>query len=246
MDRTLKIGSVTAHRPSSPEIAAFLEGKFVLAGTGHRPDKLGGYGSKAEQLLVSVAEHYLNRLTPEAVISGMALGWDAALAQAALNLQLPLVAAIPFPKQASRWPQQSQQRWTDLLVKAALVVCVGSDTLADADIRAAMQLRNEFMVDHATLILSCYDGTPGGTRTCVEDAKATGLSIVNTYPEWQSRVFGDTTQPKTTAPRRVNHPEYGEGTVKTETTLRGEPALIVEFSEHHSAILSAASFNPTS
>jgi len=41
MENTIKLGQHTAHRPSSPVISTFLKGKFVIAGTGHRPDKLG-------------------------------------------------------------------------------------------------------------------------------------------------------------------------------------------------------------
>ncbi len=58
------------------------------------------------------------------------------------------------------------------------------DELADADIRAAMQWRNEFMVDHSQLILACFDGSPGGTANCLKDAETQGKPVVNTYPKW--------------------------------------------------------------
>lgn len=138
-----------------------------------------------EEVLVDLAVEYLNRVKPALVITGMALGWDTALALACVKLNIPYMAALPFPKQASRWPEQSQKRWRFLLSKAKLVVAVGSDELADADIKAAMQWRNEFMVDNAQLILACYDGTPGGTQNCVKDAQEQGKTIVNTYLRWQ-------------------------------------------------------------
>lgn len=153
-----------------------------------------------EEVLVDLAVEYLNKLKPSLVISGMALGWDTALAIACVKLNIPFVAALPFPKQASRWPDQSKRRWEFLLSKAKLVVAVGSDELADADIKAAMQWRNEFMVDNAQLILACYDGTPGGTQNCVKDAQEQGKTIVNTYARWQD-MTGNTPAPAEKAVR---------------------------------------------
>lgn len=55
---------------------------MILAVTGHRPNKLGGYSKQAYRKLVKIAEVNLKKLNPDKVISGMALGWDQALAQA--------------------------------------------------------------------------------------------------------------------------------------------------------------------
>ncbi|MFC5849156.1 SLOG family protein [Deinococcus petrolearius] len=143
-----------------------------------------------EQVLIELAVKYLRRLrdgNPSLiVISGMALGWDTALALAARQEQIPYVAALPFPGQASRWPEASQQCWRELVRDAALVVAVGSDNLADADIRSAMQWRNEFMVDQCDLMLACYDGSFGGTHNCVQDAEAQNRTVINTYGDWLS------------------------------------------------------------
>lgn len=55
---------------------------MIVAGTGHRPNKLGGYGDDVFERLVALARTYLWHMEPWHVISGMALGWDQALAQA--------------------------------------------------------------------------------------------------------------------------------------------------------------------
>ena len=47
---------------------------------------------------------YLERARPDAVISGMALGWDQAVARATADLGIPWVAAITFEGQESKWP----------------------------------------------------------------------------------------------------------------------------------------------
>jgi hypothetical protein len=67
---------------------------LIVAGTGHRPDKLGGYSDDAFNLLVKIAKHWLEMNKPTRVISGMALGWDQALATAAVEVDIPFVAAV--------------------------------------------------------------------------------------------------------------------------------------------------------
>ncbi len=96
----------------------------VVAGTGHRPHGLGGYGGEAFRRLVVLARRALAEHRPDWVVSGMALGWDQALAEAALDLGLPLVAALPFEGQAARWPEVSQQRYRRILARADRVVVV--------------------------------------------------------------------------------------------------------------------------
>jgi len=97
---------------------------MIIAGTGHRPNKLSGYGSEASKKLFHLARHALNELQPDGVISGLALGWDTALADAALDLRIPLTAAIPFEGQQSRWPADSQTNWQWLVDSAAYTIIV--------------------------------------------------------------------------------------------------------------------------
>lgn len=74
---------------------------MLIAATGHRPDKLGGYG-RHDARLEDIARGYLSMLQPAGVITGMALGWDTRFALAALSLGLPLHAAVPFNPGAVR------------------------------------------------------------------------------------------------------------------------------------------------
>jgi hypothetical protein len=82
----------------------------IRAATGHRPNKLGGYGPAITDRLRRGARRFLeaHRDTTEAV-GGMALGWDTGWALAALDIGVPLTAAVPFKGQESRWPVESQR-----------------------------------------------------------------------------------------------------------------------------------------
>ena len=92
--------------------------------TGHRPDKLGGYGPSETQAAVRtwlwerVKLHALYNEDPFA-ISGMALGVDQWFAEEALDLGVPVHAYVPFEGQESRWPEPSRYAYGKLLKRCA-------------------------------------------------------------------------------------------------------------------------------
>ena len=50
--------------------------------------------------------------------------------------------------------------------------------LSEAYSPGCMQRRNRYMVDHASLVLACYNGSPGGTMSTLLYARRQGLKIV--------------------------------------------------------------------
>ena len=156
---------------------------LVIAATGHRPNKLGGYDLYDFQRLVQIARRHLSRLQPDEVITGMAQGWDQAVAQACAELNIPFVAAVPFRGQESCWPKPAQAEYNRLLRLAKKVVVV-----SDGDYHIGkMQRRNRWMVDHAHLVLALYNGDlDGGTCNCIRYARRKNKPILNTYLEYCS------------------------------------------------------------
>lgn len=156
----------------------------AVAFTGHRPTKLGGYGDSVFGRLVTLAEDYLRENDAAYAISGMALGWDQAAAVAALNLGIPLLAAIPFVGQESRWPLSSQILYRERLARATWiqVVCPGTHSAA------AFQQRNEWMVDNGSKLAALWDGSLGGTRNCVKYAADNDRPYDNLWPRWSAGV----------------------------------------------------------
>lgn len=153
---------------------------MIVAFTGHRPDKLGGYRSPnpiCDWVSWCIHEE-LDRLNPTKAISGMAQGVDQWAATICINRNLPFIAAIPFVGQESMWPEAAQKRWRFLLGKAyeTVVVCKGGYS------PAKMQKRNEWMVDHADVLIAVWDGTPGGTGNCVRYAEKKNKRIVRIKP----------------------------------------------------------------
>lgn len=153
---------------------------MIIAATGHRPDKVGGYGPQASARRQSVAREALNAWGPNECIVGMALGWDTDVALACISIGVPFVAAIPFAGQESRWPAHSQRVFHAVLSYAAevVIVCPGGYE------PRKMQTRNQWMVDRCDIVLALWDGSPGGTGNCVSYAQAKEKRVHNVWDKF--------------------------------------------------------------
>ena len=148
---------------------------MILAGTGHRPTKLGnewdGVGHCSDWCRHCIQKAF-ERVKPEEVISGMALGFDTLFAEEALRAGIPLTAAVPFTGQENKWPETSQQRYRAICSQAEVVVVCSGGYSPDK-----MQVRNQWMVDRCSILLACWDGSRGGTCNCVEYALKQGFEV---------------------------------------------------------------------
>ena len=153
---------------------------MIIAAAGHRPDKLGGYSSVVENKLHLLAQKYLGETKPDFVISGMALGWDQAVAAAAALAGISFIAAVPFEGQERKWPARSQSIYRSLLAKAARIDIISPGPWT----RDAFQRRNEWMVDHCDRIVALWNGSVGGTGNCLVYAKFREKPWDNLWDEW--------------------------------------------------------------
>lgn len=153
---------------------------MILCGTGHRPDKLGGYeGIVMMSRVFPVAYDYLKSEcdSNDLVISGGALGWDQQLAAAAFRLGIPFHFYLPFPGFEDRWPQGSKTFFYALMHEAAEVKYICEPGYAGWK----MQKRNEAMVVAADVVLALWNGTSGGTANCIRYAEKVGKPIINLW-----------------------------------------------------------------
>ncbi len=156
--------------------------KGIWAGTGHRPEKLGGYAEYVNERLVLCALKAFETNKPKKVISGMALGWDQALASACVADGIPFIAAVPFEGQEKLWPKPVMRKYRSLLALAEKVVIVSPGPYA----AYKMAVRNRWMVDHAELVLALYDGSKeGGTYNCIQYAEQKKKTIVNVWGNYE-------------------------------------------------------------
>jgi len=161
---------------------------MILFGTGHRPDKLApgnkrlAYSAYCFQRQVDCAAKMLGIHKPKLVISGMALGWDQALAQAAVNLGIPYHAYVPCKDHDSRWLPASRAYYQRLLAQAQHVNLI-TDLIFD-EAPGCMQRRNVAMIDASTFCLALWDGSPGGTGNCMRVVLQRGMPYYNAWSSW--------------------------------------------------------------
>lgn len=153
---------------------------LIVAATGHRWQRMDIPRSpQAETHLAALASAFLEQLQPDRVISGLALGWDTAVALAAVRLGIPLVACMPGKRgaQEARWDFGDQGTHEWLVRQSAEHAWIGGDL----PFRDACISRDEYMVERAGLILALWSGLPSGTGTTVRFAERRKLPVVNLW-----------------------------------------------------------------
>lgn len=160
----------------------------TLVGTGHR--QIGGtYEGPLHIALRGALIPTIKRAVDNGFVnfvSGMALGFDMAFAEAVLAVKeegvaINLIAAIPFPSQPRKWKTSSIDRYNRILAKIPenLKFVIEQDPYADWK----MQKRNIWMIDQGNAILACWTGvSKGGTYNAIEYATNKGLPILVKHP----------------------------------------------------------------
>lgn len=160
--------------------------RLIIAGTGHRPNKIlynnkNAYDidtyNRLKDIIINVLECIDN---PYEIISGMALGFDMALAEAAIDLDITFTAAVPFIGQESIWPQKSQDKYKKILSLANRVYIVNQGGYS----AQKLQLRNQWMVDNCHLLLGLWNGSEGGTKNCFDYATKQQKLRFNLWNLW--------------------------------------------------------------
>ena len=195
-DTLMKLANAKMH--NKKEDTAMLKGKFVIAGTGTRSliNEPQEYRHKVlnymVELLRKAKEKHGDNLV---VISGMAEGFDEAIARAAVEAGVPFIAAVPNANYINYYWKKSLtgksrlKQGLNLLKQASEVhyVCKspasqlpkyknpdGSDKWGTANYE-----RNEWMVDRANVVWAYNPTGKGGTQHCVNYAKEHDVTVFN-------------------------------------------------------------------
>lgn len=163
---------------------------MTVAVTGHRPDKLYGYNMSDPRymLLMSAIKGYLRKTRCTRAISGMALGTDLIFAIAVLELKkegmdISLTCAVPCRNHKAKWKKSAWTEKYDEILKEADEVVLVSDMPYN---QFVMQQRNQWMVDRCDELLAVFDGSPGGTKNCIDYAASQDKKITVLFPDTSS------------------------------------------------------------
>lgn len=182
---------------------------MIVAFTGHRPEKLGGYGPSPTQdrvrqairdLLENVGYHTCDcgrsrwgRMSDLCSCGEMRCGTVSYATETISGMALGVdqwaaeicvELGVPFTAAVPFVGQESRwpeesQRRYQLLLQKAYNVVVVSPGGYHP---WKMQARNEWMVDRCDLLVAFWDGSGGGTANCVEYAQRVGRQIWRVDP----------------------------------------------------------------
>lgn len=147
--------------------------------SGHRPQKLGGFGAhKLHKLIKTEIRREIKDLRPDIIIIGMALGTDQWVAEVAIDEDIPFIATLPFAGQDRKWIPRAREHYHWLLSKAARTIevdreagYISAETAPGVYHPSKMTTRNRWMVDRlkdGDVFLCVFrGGVTGGTADCL-------------------------------------------------------------------------------
>jgi len=153
----------------------------IITGIGYEPDKLEGYSDQTLLRLTALARATIVQLDATEVITGVDLGWQQAIALAAIELSLPLIAAIPIEEQDKLWNEQDRERWEIILFQARRIIHVHRLPEYQAEDDARTRKRNEWMIDNSNLVLALEDDE---ASSILEYAESQGKAVFNVWKSW--------------------------------------------------------------
>lgn len=170
-----------------------------VAFTGYRPEKLPfGYDFESEaakKLKRSLYFEYekLFRRDFKFFLTGGAMGSDLMAADVILELKKEYkrysggalcLLCLPCHEHCRNWCKEELEHLEKLLSDDVVAFYVSDKPYYNG----CMQVRNQYMVDTSAVLLSVYDGKPGGTRNTLEYAQRLKRKIITINPEEGKRV----------------------------------------------------------
>ena len=148
--------------------------------TGHRPEKLHCSEIEVKKMLAKEIATALKQ-GKRTFITGMARGSDIYAAELVLEYRaqysdIHLICALPHPDFEKYWSPEWQQRYRKILKAADYVKLIRPEFSM-----SSYQIRNEWMVDHSSLLIAVYNGKAGGTRNTIEYANKCHVEVHMLY-----------------------------------------------------------------
>ena len=160
------------------------ERQITCCFTGHRPALLPWRMNESDPRCLQLKEQIAASLEGilaggyRHFICGMAIGCDTYFAEAVLLLrqqhpEVSLEAAVPCEDQAEKGNRRQQETYQRLLSACDTVTYVSHVYTPDC-----MMRRNEYMIDHSSLLLACFNGRSGGTMKTILYAQRSGVRTI--------------------------------------------------------------------
>jgi len=164
-----------------------LDASVSVAFSGYRPDKLQKTDPGNNFLFAEIQARLLSTIHSlveqgyNTFLSGMAAGFDLIAASAVLLAKnvypdIRLIAVLPFPEQSAKYTLYWKTEYLEILQKSDCQI-----TISDHYRSGVYHRRNDFLIDHSSVIVCYYDGQPGGTHYTVKKSMQHRLEIINLW-----------------------------------------------------------------
>lgn len=154
---------------------------MIITGIAHTPARLHERTYLPSNELVYLASKALREYNATHLVTSLSLGWDQALAKAALELKIPYSVAIPYPGRDRVLKRDAQVIYYDLLSHAAEVNQVSEEFCDTAMIEAHI-----WRVEHAEYLLALWDYEfTGDCFRVIEYALKTDKPVANLWEDWR-------------------------------------------------------------
>ena len=182
--RPNKIGGYDRNNPLRRAIRARLQKEITALAKKPRPDLGTLHAHHVDNYLRQISWLRPRPVSGPLLITGLALGIDQDAAGICAREGIQFIGAIPFPGQESRWPEPAQKIYSKIISEYACgIVYVSHDAPADHT-RASEMLhkRNEWICCAADELIAVWDGTHGGTSSCVRYWRKFGKMEIRINP----------------------------------------------------------------
>lgn len=146
--------------------------------TGHRPYKLGISEEKAKELLSNAIDIAIEK-GYKTFISGMAQGIDMWAAEIVLNKRqqnpaIFLVCVSPYKGMESKWERKDKEKYNSIIEQADEV-----RYLCEHYTSYCFHVRNNWMVNHSSMVIAAYNDEDGGTKNTIKYAIQNDVEVYN-------------------------------------------------------------------
>lgn len=144
------------------------------------PDKAEWYNHMDKQL-TTMLQTWLEHYPIKAVLSSLALGFDTALAEAALKRHLPFHAILPFDHLPDKWSSEHRHRFQRLLDKASSKHIVSPGPYKPWKQQQALI----YKLSRCDLVLLLWDNQEPYTRAALKTIEKEGREVVHLWDNWK-------------------------------------------------------------
>lgn len=165
-----------------------IDPSITVAFSGHRPNKIFNQGNPfnleyeiRNQLYLTISK--LHQQGYRNFITGMAPGLDLWAGLAVMLMKemkefshIKLIAAVPYADQKKSLDEHEQKLYDQIME-----VADHREILSQHKCSGCFYRRNDWMLEHSSVLVAYYNGSPGGTQYTVNHAIEQGHKIINLY-----------------------------------------------------------------